>query len=407
MLAEYREHLPMTARQVFYRLVGRYGFPKDEQAYDRLQEYLNRARRTGMIPMEAIRDDRALTMGDVGGYAGPAAFWAEVKAGAGTYHRPLDEGQPRVAEVWIEATGMMPMVAAVTREYGVPVYGSGGFESVAAKHDAAQRIARRQVPITVLSVGDLDPSGLSIVDAAADDVAVFVERLDARSFLSPEKEVLAAEPLYGGQPVCTSAQPSGSSLRPVPSRGGLSALPPAALPVAVRRGPAAAARVRRQQRQRTGLHHRGKDHDAGRACDVRGASDFQESLLQFLLVPGGHATEHIAGSGGREGVQYGWMELEYVADLVQRALCDLKRHEGLDGVARGMQIDVGPVSGDHAGGFHLLDPGLDRRSRYAGQSGQLQVPRAGVALEGVQQGDVQFVEATHAATFPQCQDQAP
>ncbi|MFE9360897.1 hypothetical protein ACFYPB_43520 [Streptomyces olivaceoviridis] len=71
------------------------------------------------------------------------------------------------------------MIAKVTSDFGVPVYGSGEFKSVAAKHDAAQRIAHRRVPTTVLSIGDLDPSGLSIVDAAADDVAVFVEQLDA------------------------------------------------------------------------------------------------------------------------------------------------------------------------------------------------------------------------------------
>ncbi|KUJ64020.1 hypothetical protein ACZ90_63650 [Streptomyces albus subsp. albus] len=179
VLNEYREHLPMTARQVFYRLVGHYSFPKDELAYDRLQEYLNRARRARMIPMEAIRDDRGITMGGGGGYEGPAQFWEEVQAGASAYHRPLDEGQPRAVEVWVEAVGMLPMIANVTSDFGVPVYGSGGFESVAAKHDAAQRIAHRQVPTTVLSIGDLDPSGLSIVDAAADDVAVFVEQLDA------------------------------------------------------------------------------------------------------------------------------------------------------------------------------------------------------------------------------------
>ncbi|MBT2385546.1 hypothetical protein [Streptomyces sp. ISL-11] len=48
-----------------------------------------------------------------------------------------------------------------------------------AKHDAARRIAARAVPTTVFSVGDLDPSGWSIVDAAADDVATFVEQMDA------------------------------------------------------------------------------------------------------------------------------------------------------------------------------------------------------------------------------------
>lgn len=38
---------------MFYRLVGAFQFPKDEKAYDRLQETLNRAR---MTPINAIRD---------------------------------------------------------------------------------------------------------------------------------------------------------------------------------------------------------------------------------------------------------------------------------------------------------------------------------------------------------------
>jgi hypothetical protein len=34
-----------------------HGYEKTEQSYDRLIEYLNRARRARMIPMDAIRDD--------------------------------------------------------------------------------------------------------------------------------------------------------------------------------------------------------------------------------------------------------------------------------------------------------------------------------------------------------------
>ncbi|MCX4885964.1 hypothetical protein [Streptomyces sp. NBC_00847] len=177
VLDEYRAHLPMTARQVFYRLVGAFQYPKEEKAYDRLQETLNRARRARLIPMDAIRDDRAASAGHSFGYNSPAEFWASVRASASYYSRPLDEGQPRAVEVWIEAQGMMPMIAEVTRQYGVVVYCSGGFESVCAKHDAAARIAYREVPTTVLSIGDYDPSGLSILDAAAEDVAAFVAEL--------------------------------------------------------------------------------------------------------------------------------------------------------------------------------------------------------------------------------------
>jgi hypothetical protein len=33
ILEEYRAHLPMTARRIFYRLVGAYAYPKDEAGY--------------------------------------------------------------------------------------------------------------------------------------------------------------------------------------------------------------------------------------------------------------------------------------------------------------------------------------------------------------------------------------
>jgi hypothetical protein len=57
VLREYAPYLPLTLRQIFYRLVGAHRYEKTEQAYDRLGEHLNRARRARMIPMSEIRDD--------------------------------------------------------------------------------------------------------------------------------------------------------------------------------------------------------------------------------------------------------------------------------------------------------------------------------------------------------------
>ncbi|MFE7664729.1 hypothetical protein [Streptomyces celluloflavus] len=152
ILDEYREHLPMSGRQIFYRMVGVYSYPKRERDYDRLMEHLNRARRAGLIPMEDIRDDRAVSIGPGAGFEGPAHFWRSVRAAADGYHRPLTEGQPRAVECWIESVGMLDMVAKVAGNFGVIVYASGGFESVGAKYAAARRIAARTVPTTVLSI---------------------------------------------------------------------------------------------------------------------------------------------------------------------------------------------------------------------------------------------------------------
>jgi hypothetical protein len=56
VLEEYRFYLPLTVRQVFYRLVGK-GYPKTENFYENVQDKCNRGRRSGRIPFASIRDD--------------------------------------------------------------------------------------------------------------------------------------------------------------------------------------------------------------------------------------------------------------------------------------------------------------------------------------------------------------
>lgn len=174
VLEENRAFLPMTARQVFYRLVGAHGYDKTEQAYARLLETLTRARRARLIPMHAIRDDGGTEMGGAG-WESPEQFWRAVKGSAESYVHALDDGQPVAVEVWVEAAGMVPMVARVARDYGIAVYSSGGFDSLTLKHGAARRISYRETPTTVLHLGDHDPSGLSILDSAAEDISAFVD----------------------------------------------------------------------------------------------------------------------------------------------------------------------------------------------------------------------------------------
>lgn len=57
VLQEYENYLPMTGRQIFYRLVGSHGYEKTEKAYKRLLEALNRARRSGRVDFNHLRDD--------------------------------------------------------------------------------------------------------------------------------------------------------------------------------------------------------------------------------------------------------------------------------------------------------------------------------------------------------------
>ena len=179
ILAEYAAYLPMTNRQIFYRLVGTRGYPKTEQAYARLCEYLNRARRAGMIDFSAIRDDGTQSEGGTG-YSGVEHWMRSIRYYAEGYSHNLTEGQRYHRELWVEAGGMVPQAAAVAGDYDVITYSAGGFNGLTDKHETAERLARQRKPCIVFHVGDLDPSGLAIVDALAEDVTLMARGIARR-----------------------------------------------------------------------------------------------------------------------------------------------------------------------------------------------------------------------------------
>ena len=178
VLHEYVDLLPLTLRQIFYRLVGTRDYPKNEAFYDRLLDKLARARRAGLVSFDAIRDD-GVTIKQAPGFYGMTGFWSAVTNTAKKYRTDRLQGQAVVLELWCEAGGMVPQLVRVAHEFGVTVYSSGGFDSLTAKYDAAKRYKNRERPTVVLHVGDYDPSGESIFDSADEDIVALTHDLGA------------------------------------------------------------------------------------------------------------------------------------------------------------------------------------------------------------------------------------
>jgi hypothetical protein len=178
ILRHYEAELPLTARQIFYRLVGAYGYPKTENAYENLTNYLVRARRARIIDFEDIRDDGASVMQE-DHYSGEEAFYAEVRKMGERYERDKLATQKKDIRVYCEAAGMMPQLRRVTRRYSVPVYSCSGFDSLTAKYDLAEDVrdafTYRGRPTVILHLGDHDPSGETIFDVISEDVYAFLE----------------------------------------------------------------------------------------------------------------------------------------------------------------------------------------------------------------------------------------
>lgn len=228
VLDEYRKYWPLTCRQIFYRLIGAHGYPKDEAFYARLCEHLGNARRAKLIPFHAIRDD-GVTTWDLEHFDDEEHFLRHVRELGENYKRNKLAGQPLHVEVWCEAAGMLPQLYAVAEPYSIPVYSSGGFDSLTAKKRLADRICRIGKLALILHLGDYDPSGVSIFDSVAADVSAFVEKDRPWATVSVQFERVALTANQVTEHRLPTAPPKSTDSRSKAWEGGtcqLEALPP-------------------------------------------------------------------------------------------------------------------------------------------------------------------------------------
>jgi hypothetical protein len=94
-------------------------------------------------------------------------------------------------EVWCEAAGMLSQLDRVAEPFSIKVYSSGGFDSLTAKKQMAERICGIEKRAIILHLGDLDPSGVSIFDSVAEDVGAFVMADRPHGLVSVEFERVA------------------------------------------------------------------------------------------------------------------------------------------------------------------------------------------------------------------------
>lgn len=165
----------ITVRQIFYRLIATAEYEKTEQGYNNLCEVVGRARRAGLISMDAIRDDgfthRVPTF-----YDNAADFLETVRQSARRIRFDRQREQETRLAVWCEAAGMVPQLEMVAGDFGIPVLSSGGFDSITSKHAMAQEFACHD-SVEVLHLGDFDPSGVHMFTSLAEDIQAFTDDL--------------------------------------------------------------------------------------------------------------------------------------------------------------------------------------------------------------------------------------
>ena len=164
----YRDHLPLTARQVYYVLLDKYHHDKGTTFENALYYVLERGRRGGQIKMKMIRDDSG-TKEETIFWDGAEEWLSTRRYQAAQARLDRQEGQKRRRIVYCEAVGMVPQLVRVADPYGIPVMSSGGYDSIPEKH----ALAEENTDTEVLHIGDLDPHGDRVFVALAEDISAF------------------------------------------------------------------------------------------------------------------------------------------------------------------------------------------------------------------------------------------
>jgi hypothetical protein len=205
-----------TVRDIYYRLLAVYGnshgYKKDDAAFKRrIYRFLRQMRRVRSGPYKVefseINDD-SFTSLVTKSFADPAEFWRQMKNQGRTYQKDLTANQPTRVIVFTEGAGEVRQFQRVARDYHVPVYSGGGWDSLNLKYETGRRAAfehgesGRQT--VVLHAGDFDPDGAWLFRCFGEDALAFAADLGApHDVIVTRRVMLHAEqvPDYAKTPI--------------------------------------------------------------------------------------------------------------------------------------------------------------------------------------------------------------
>lgn len=164
IIKEYQQQgFTLTLRQLYYQFVSRDWIANKHSEYKRLGSIINDARLAGHIDWNAI-EDRTRNL---------KSFWfselgsaQSILEDAASSHE-LDhwEYQPNYVEVWIEKDALVGVIEKICNRWRVPYFACRGYNSQSEQRSAGQRLAGKLAEgkeVTVLHLGDHDPSGLDM-----------------------------------------------------------------------------------------------------------------------------------------------------------------------------------------------------------------------------------------------------
>lgn len=151
--------LRLSLRQLYYQLVSRNIIQNTERSYKNLGQLVSKGRLAGYIDWAAI-EDRIRIPHKVTEWESPAEV---MQAVINQYRLPRWNTQDDYVEVWSEKDALAGVLQPVVDEYHVLMMVNRGYSSQSAMKAAAERLQAQDKFITILYIGDQDPSGEDMV----------------------------------------------------------------------------------------------------------------------------------------------------------------------------------------------------------------------------------------------------
>ncbi len=175
ILADYQSQgYDLSLRQLYYQLVSKNLVPNTERSYKNVGSLVSDARLAGLIDWNVIKD-RGREMTRNPHWDSPRDI---IDACAKQFRVDRWENQAEYVEVMVEKQALEGVLEPVCREWDVPFTANKGYSSSSALYEAGKRILEHLAndkKVTIIYLGDHDPSGIDMSRDVMDRVEMFAE----------------------------------------------------------------------------------------------------------------------------------------------------------------------------------------------------------------------------------------
>jgi len=157
----------LTLRQLYYQLVARDIIPNQVTMYTKLGNIVSRGRLAGIIDWAMIEDRTRKPVSNPH-WNSPQEI---LKAAADSYYLDRWKDADQHVEVWCEKDAVSNILTPICRRWDLTFMANRGYSSQSAVYDGYQRLVKAGEDgkdLTILYLGDHDPSGLDMSRDIAD-----------------------------------------------------------------------------------------------------------------------------------------------------------------------------------------------------------------------------------------------